>query len=179
MLWDGVLWGEILSQADFKILNVPEVTRTDFNVVAGTSLGSQVALLVGAIDVRYEVTASFGGFYGFEVLHTKSHHACQHLPLLTQNANIMDLALLVPPRRLILGMGEKDKFENGYARSAWTGLQSSLQTAQIPSCAGTPESVLKIFQEHQACSVAMLRDPKAGHEVLPLTADFFPLLLAQ
>lgn len=163
-LEDAYLWGEWLRLADLGVQRaLPQV--------AGTSLGSQIALWVGALDANYQAVTTVGGFYGFEVLFSNHHHSCQHVPKLLGLANIMDVALLVWPRHLHIGMGGQDKFYNGFAKSAWQSLLRSQRQTGASVCEGTPASMPSQLAT-LPCQLSFELDQDAGHELTTQVSTF-------
>lgn len=89
-----------------------------YRVIAGVSLGGQIALNTGALDERFDLVSTHGAFYGYEVLFTNQHCYCQWVPKLLGKANIFDVGFLVYPRTLHVGMGAKERYYNDYSKSA-------------------------------------------------------------
>lgn len=175
-VYDAWFWGQWIEHTSFSRLkiadNIEDAPFRKHRHVAGTSLGSQIALWIGALDERYETVSTFGGFYGFEVLYSKFHDACQHVPALIEKANITDLALLVWPRKLQIGLGGAESYYNGFSKTAWAILKRNILSLDGHVCEGQPQQFLEKLKNHEVCDASYIIAPGAGHEMTALPDTF-------
>lgn len=172
---DAMTSQDLLEQLDLTQFGVDAKIDLQKNTIAGVSLGGNIALLAGALDNRFESVEVHGIFIGYEVLFSKYHHFCQHLPQLIGQANIMDSALLIPPRHLVLTFGAKDLYSNGYAKTAVQSLLTSLKKARYPFCIHNDPKAQWDFLESlqvdsdqrcEASHVEVYVDSRKGHEYI-------------
>ncbi len=129
---DALYAEDILEKRELQKLGVPLVIDEKHNTISGVSFGSNIALLAGALDARFENVETHALFTGYEVQCSSFHHSCQCLKPLLHQANIFDVALLIYPRRLQVVLGLDDKFSNEYAFSALRQLMGHEKTALGP-----------------------------------------------
>jgi dienelactone hydrolase len=167
---------DFLESPHLKKMGLKRAIDKSFNVVAGISLGGQAALMSGAIDKRFEAVSTHGIFLGYEVVSSKFHCHCSHLPKLAGKLNIFDVALLISPRTVHIGMGGKDYFFNNYAKSAIEMLAYNLSENKQDICFGQNDNfgldfirniaVKNRFKAGINCPLVLEIQKNAKHEVI-------------
>ncbi|EKD52509.1 MAG: acetyl xylan esterase [uncultured bacterium] len=173
---DAIYAQDFLENANLREFGLKYRIDENFNAIGGVSMGGLISLMAGALDKRFEVVSMQGIFLGYEVLFSKFHCPCSKMPRLLDQANIFDVALLVTPRTLHVGMGAKDPFYNNYAKSAIEMFAYDLTEAGYPICYGRNDesglgflrnmSVRDKFQAGVECPLVLEIDKEASHEVI-------------
>lgn len=175
---DAVYAQDILEKINFKEMGLDKGIDRKKSFISGVSLGGQVALIAGALDDRFEVVSSHSIFVGWEILFSKFHCHCSHMPRLKEKFNVFDLALFVYPRKLHLTMGGKDDFFNNFSKSALDELSTSYASQHEKLCVGPDNSEKLDFIRNQevrnsyrtdlSCPLVLEIDHKAKHELIGL-----------
>lgn len=173
---DTVYAQDLLQQFDYSKVGFNYAIDTKFNAVGGVSMGGLIALYAGALDTRFELISSHGIFVGNEVLFSKFHCHCSKIPALEGKVNIFDIALLIAPRTLHVGMGAKDQFFNTYSKSALEMHAFNLVETEQKICFGQNDKeglgflrnmhVYNSFQAGLRCPLVLEISKDAEHEVI-------------
>lgn len=126
---------DILDSGELENITGYEVDR-NFNFIAGVSLGGHIAHIAAALDHRFDAVSIHGMYFGYEMINSDFHCACQQLSDIEGVANIFDVSMLIPPRLLHIGMGGSDPFFNGYSLGAIMELITNVDSADENVCAG-------------------------------------------
>lgn len=173
---DTIYAQDLLENFDYNKVGFKHKIDTNFNAVGGVSMGGLIALYSGALDKRFELISSHGIFIGNEVLFSKFHCHCSKIPSLENKVNVFDIALLIAPRTLHVGMGAKDPFFNTYSKSALEMHAFNLVEAEQKVCFGQNDKeglgflrnmhVYNKFQAGITCPLVLEISQDAEHEVI-------------
>ncbi len=156
---DAVVAQNVLDRLDLPAFGIDRPLDRKRNAITGVSLGAVVALFAGALDPRVDLVSVQAHFLGFEVLFSKHHCFCQHVPAMQDKLNIFDVAMLIPPRKLHVAMGTKDVSYNGFASTAFETLEAQAKLAGLTVCRFP-------FHDQEKCSVFIEIDEGKSREML-------------
>lgn len=176
---DAIYAQDFLEKSDMREFGLKREIDTNFNMIAGVSMGGRIALFAGALDDRFEVISTHGIFIGHEILESKFHCSCNKTPSLTDKLNVFDIGLLMAPRTLHLAMGGKDYFFNNFGKSAIEMFAGGLAENDNAICLPTQNinglnfmrniSLKNRFLTNRiSCPLVLEIDGNAGHELIGL-----------
>lgn len=133
---DAIYAQDVLESLNLKDFGLNYKIDPGFNMIAGVSLGGGIALTTGALDRRFDYVSSHSIFIGYEFLFSEHHCHCQQIPKAHNKFNVFDVAALIPPGTLHVGMGAKDPIFNLSAKSALTRFTQYMVAAKQNVCMG-------------------------------------------